>query len=370
MSDQPPNRRPWRIVHSEASCGWGGQEHRVMAELRGFQKRGCPVWVMAETYSQIYQRCAEAGVGVVPVRYKKSRMLLDAVRLASWLKRERIEVLNTHSSRDGWLLGIAGRLARVPLLIRSRHIDVDYPNAWVSRHAFTTFADHVLTTSQKITDHFQQIFHLPDDHITTLPTGIDVRRFHPDGPRADLGVAPGAPVVGMVSVLRSWKGHPIFFEAAKRLHDAGRQIRFVVVGGGAPVERFQALAAEHGAGDLIHFTGHREDVQDVLRALDLLIIPSTRHEGVPQIGLQALASETPVVGSECGGIPEIIREGETGRVVPIGDAAALAARIAEALDQPERTREMAQAGRRWVEGRHSLETMLDHLEALYRRHVH
>jgi glycosyltransferase involved in cell wall biosynthesis len=369
MTDPKPSRRPWRIAHSEASCGWGGQEHRVMAELRGFQQRGCPVWVMAETYSQVYQRAQEFGIGTVPVRFKKSRMLLDAVRLAGWLRRERIDVLNTHSSRDGWLLGLAGRLARVPLLIRSRHIDVDYPNPSISKHAFTTFADHVLTTSQKITGHFQRIFPLTNDRITTLPTGIDVQRFHPQGGKADLSLRPDVPVVGMVSVLRSWKGHPIFFEAARLLHEAGRRAQFVVVGGGAPVERFQALAAQHGAGDLIQFAGHREDIPDVLRSLDLLVIASTRHEGVPQIGLQALACQTPVVGSDCGGIPEIIRDGVTGRIVPAGDAAALARRIGEALDEKERTQTLTLEGRQMVEREHSLETMLDRLDALYHRYL-
>lgn len=369
MTDPISPRRPWRIVHSEASCGWGGQEHRVMAELRGFQQRGCPVWVMAESYSQVFQRAEALGIGAIPVRFKKSRMLVDAIRLAAWLKREKVDVLNTHSSRDGWLLGIAGRLARVPLLIRSRHIDVEYPNAWVSKHAFTTFADHVLTTSQKITDHFQRIFPLTNDRITTLPTGIDVGKFHPEGPRADLKTRPDVPVVGMVSVLRSWKGHPVFFDAARMLHEAGRKIQFVVVGGGAPVERFQAFAAEHGAGDLVQFAGHREDIPEVLRALDLLVIPSTRHEGVPQIGLQALACKTPVVGSDCGGIPEIIRPGETGRIAPAGNAAELARRIAEALDEKDRTRAMADQGRLMVEKEHSLETMLDRLDALYRRYL-
>jgi glycosyltransferase involved in cell wall biosynthesis len=242
------------------------------------------------------------------------------VRLALWLRRERIQIVNTHSSRDGWLLGIAARLARTPLLIRSRHIDVSYPNPAVSKHAYTTFADHVLTTSQKITDHFQRIFHLPDDHITTLPTGIDVRRFHPDGPRAELPVrsGPGAPpVIGMISVLRSWKGHASFFDAVRLLREAGRDFQFVVVGGGAPTENFAAMARKHGVEGEVQFTGHREDVPDILRALDVLCIPSLKHEGVPQIGLQALACGTAVVGSDCGGIPEIIRDGQTGPHLPL-----------------------------------------------------
>jgi glycosyltransferase involved in cell wall biosynthesis len=119
----------------------------------------------------------------------------------------------------------------------------------------------------------------------------------------------------------------------------------------------------------VAFTGHREDVPEVLRALDVLCIPSVRHEGVPQIGLQALACGTAVVGSDCGGIPEIIQEGRTGRIVPVGDSAALAARIAEAVDQAADTRRMIQAGREMVEQHHSLDHMLDRLESLYRRYL-
>lgn len=361
-----------RILHSEASRGWGGQEHRVMAELAGFQRRGCPVWLVAHPQSQILKRAEAAGMGVRACGFDRRLLPFDALRLAFWLRQEKIEIVNTHSSRDGWLLGVAARLARVPLLIRSRHIDVSYPNPGVSKHAFTTFADHVLTTSQKITDHFQRIFHLPVAHITTLPTGIDVTRFHPEGARAELPLrqeSGAPPVVGMVSVLRSWKGHSVFFDAIRKLRESGRDFQFVVVGGGARIEVFAAMARHHGVEGQVHFTDHREDIPEVLRALDVLCIPSLKHEGVPQIGLQALACGTAVVGSDCGGIPEIIQDGKTGRIFPSGDAEALAARIAETLDQREETRRMSREGRSMVEQSHSIEFMLDRLEEIYRTYL-
>lgn len=343
-----------------------------MAELSGFQKRGSAVWLVADPRSQIIRRAGDEGMGVRPCMFDRRLLPLDAVRLALWLRRERIEVVNTHSSRDGWLLGISARLARTPLLIRSRHIDVSYPNPSVSRHAYTTFADHVLTTSQKITTHFQEIFSLENDQITTLPTGIDVNRFQPDGPKAELQGKrnPDAPpVIGMVSVLRSWKGHATFFEAIRKLDEAGRSFQFVVVGGGGSMETYIGMARQHGVEDKVQFVGHREDIPDVLRALDVLCIPSLRHEGVPQIGLQALACETSVVGSDCGGIPEIIQDGVTGRVFPAGDATALAARIAESIDQPDETLRMRKQGRRMIEQGHSLDSMLSRLDTLYRRHL-
>jgi glycosyltransferase involved in cell wall biosynthesis len=365
------NNRPWRIAHTEASLGWGGQEHRIFSELTGFQQRGCAVWLLAPAESQIYRRCQGAGIPVVPIRVAKWRLPANIFNMARWLKQNRIEVLNPHSSRDGWLFGLAGRVAGVPLIIRTRHIDVDYPNPAISRHAFTTLADHVLTTSDKITRHFQRIFQLPAERITTVSTGIDIRRFSPEGEKASLpGVeASGPPVIGMVSVLRSWKGHPTFLQAARCLKESGFAARYVIVGEGPMRKSIEAQIEALGLQGEVTLAGHREDVPAVLRALDLLVIPSTRHEGVPQIGLQALATKTPVIGSDAGGIPEIIRPGETGRIFPAENAQALAAAIREAFDRPEQTGAMTRRGRESVEANHSMETMLDRLDAIYRRYL-
>jgi glycosyltransferase involved in cell wall biosynthesis len=367
-----PFKRSWRIVHAESSCGWGGQEHRVLTELAGFQERGCDVRLLAPVGSEVFPRAQAAGIPCQPLAGERWQFPFAVINAVAWLRRIRPQVVNTHSSRDGWLVGLAARLARVPFLVRTRHIDVDYPNRWVSRQAYTTLADHVLTTSRKITAHFQEIFHLPDRRISTVPTGIDLDVFLPSGPKADRLAgreAAGKRLVGMVSVLRSWKGHATFLQAARRLLDDGLAAHFVIVGEGPIRRELEAQIEEFKLGNHVALAGHREDVPAVLRALDVLAIPSTRHEGVPQIGLQALACRTPVVGSDVGGIPEIIREGETGRVFPANEAAQLASRIQETLRQPEQTRRMAERGRALVEAEYSDGAMLDKLDAIYRRHL-
>lgn len=372
MSDSNPSHQHWRIVHSEASLGWGGQEHRILAELVGFQQRGCPAWLVAHPQSQIIQRAEAAGIMTRPCTFDRRLLPWELLRDALWLRRAQIQIVNTHSSRDGWLLGLASRLAGVPLLLRTRHIDVIDRSPRISRHKYSALADHILTTSQKITDHICGTFHLPENRVTTLPTGIDVNLYHPVGAAADLPLKPelGAPpVIGMVSVLRSWKGHNLFFDAIRRLRESGRDFQYVVVGGGAPVENFVQMAKQYAVEDCVQFAGHREDVAAVLRRLDVLCIPSLKHEGVPQIGLQALACGTAVVGSDCGGIPEIILEGKTGRIFPNGDAVAFANRIAEAVDERERTQQMCRAGRAQVEQQHSLDFMLDRLDEIYVRHL-
>lgn len=362
----------WRILHSEASLGWGGQEHRVMAELTGFQQRGCTVFLLAHRQSKILKRAQEANIPTHSSTFDRRLLPFEVIRLALWLRQKKIQIVNTHSSRDGWAVGLASRLARVPLLLRTRHIDVIDRSPRISKHKFTLLADHALTTSQKITDYICNTYHLPENRVSTLPTGILLSKFDSSGPKADLPVNSGpgsAPVVGMVSVLRGWKGHEVFFGAIRRLRESGRDFQYVVVGGGAPVDNFVAMAQIQGVADCVKFTGHREDVADVLRALDVVCIPSLKHEGVPQIGLQALACGTPVVGSACGGIPEIILDGQTGRIFPIGDADAMAARIAEAIDEPEMTKQMCRGGRMLVETKYSRDIMLDQLDNIYRHHL-
>ncbi len=362
--------RPWRIVHSECSLGWGGQEHRVLAELEGFKRRGCAVWLLAPQEAEVFKRARAAGIPTQPLNVARLLYPLNALKLASWLRRNRVQIVNTHSSRDGWLVGVAARLARLPLVIRTRHIDVDYPNRWLSRHAFTTLADHVLTTSARITAHLQEMFALPDERISTVPTGIDLGCFQPDGPCAELVprlAQKSTPLIGMISVLRSWKGHPVFLNAAKQLVDAGLKAHFVIVGAGPIRQRIEQQIAALGLGEVVTLTGHREDVPEALRALSVLVAPSTAHEGVPQIGLQALACKTPVVGSDVGGIPEIIRHGETGRIFPSGDAGKLAACIRDAMTQTEATAAMTVRGRELVEANHSLDGMVQTLDTLYRR---
>ncbi len=343
-----------------------------MEELLGFRQRGACVWLCAPRKSRIHARALEEGIPAVHLDTRKSRYPLTAWRIARWLRENRVQILNTHSSRDGWVAGFAGRLAGVPLLIRSRHSDVDYACPALSRHAFTTLADHVITTSEPIAARLRSLFHLPEGRISTVTTGIDIERFRPEGPAARLferGDTGALPVVGMVSVLRSWKGHPVFLEAIRLLHDGGFRARYVIAGDGPQRPRIEAAIAALPADVDVCLTGHREDVPEILRALDLLLIPSTAHEGVPQIGLQALACATPVVGCAVGGIPQIIRDGETGRLVAPGDPAALAQSIRAALGEKEKTAAMAARGRAEALRAHSLDHMLDELAAIYRRHL-
>lgn len=362
--------KPWRIVHSEASLGWGGQERRVMAELLGFRARGHAVGVLVPVGARLFVEAAKHALVSGTMSENRWAFPFAAVRTARWLRAFRADVVNTHSSRDGWIVGLAARLARVPLVIRSRHFDVPVPNPWLSRHVYATLADHLITTSPKVAADFRALFKLSAERVTAIPTGVDLAKFSPVGPKVAFEFPPEAagPLIGIIGVIRHAKGHAVLFEALRRLVDGGLPVRCVVVGDSPNRAGLEQRVGELGLSKRVLFAGQREDVPAILRALDVLAIPSL-HEAIPQVGLQALATRTPVVASEVGGIPSIIRPGETGRLCVPDDAASLAAALREALTEPAATQAMTARGRALVEREHTVEVMLDRLEEIYRRHL-
>ena len=349
--------------------GWGGQEVRVLAELEWMRGQGHWVALAAHPESAIAQRARAAGILLYPLRTHKALLPLEAARLAVWLARNRVELVNTHSSNDGWLAGLAARLAVRPILIRSRHIEVDYPNRFWSGVAFRVLPHRVITTSQRIADRLAAELGIAPARVTCIATGVDLARFDSgvEGTlHRELGVDPETALVGMISVLRSWKGHATFLEAAARLlGDGKRRVRFVIAGDGPGREDLAAKIGQEPWRDHVTLLGHRTDVPNVLASLDVLVLPSYAHEGIPQIILQAQAMSCAVVATAIGGIPEVVEDGVTGLLVAPRDGGALAEKIGALLDDPGLSARMGEAGRVRVVKEYSLKAMGERLLELY-----
>jgi glycosyltransferase involved in cell wall biosynthesis len=362
------NMRSWRILHSESSLGWGGQEVRVLAELEWMRAQGHWVALAAPPASQIAKRARDAGITFYPLRTHKALLLFEVVRLAGWLIKNRVEIVNTHSSNDGWLAGLAARMAGC-ILIRSRHIEVDYPNRFWSGVAFGFLPHHVITTSQKIADRLVAELGLSPERVSCIATGVDLARFNPEVPgklREELGLAPEVALVGMISVLRSWKGHATFLDAAARLlADGKRRIHFIIAGDGPAREEWTQFIKQEPWKGYVTLLGHRADVPNVLASLDVLVLPSYAHEGIPQIILQAQTMARPVVATTIGGIPEVVENGVTGLLVAPRDSEALAEKIGAILDDAGLATRLGQAARVHIERGFSLDAMGERLLKLY-----
>ncbi len=358
------------ILHSESSLGWGGQEIRILAELTGLAQRGWRTGLLARSGSQIMERARAAGVPAWEVQFRHALDLPSAMQAARFLRAVAADVLVTHSSKDSWVGAWAGRLAGVPL-VRMRHLAIPVRRNPVSRLVYTRLCRRIVTTGEGGRQLLIREIGVRPDRIVAVPTGVDLERFDPrrvegGGLRRALGIPAGTPVVGMVAVLRSKKGHRYFVEAAREVVQVLPRARFLIVGDGPMRAAVEAWIAEADLSGSVRLLGHREDMPEVMAAMDVVVLPSRRGEGVPQALTQALAMERPVVTTQVPGVLEVVEDGVTGLAVPPEDGSALAKAVLRLLERPEEAKAMGRAGRRRVAAGFSLERMLDRVEAVYR----
>jgi glycosyltransferase involved in cell wall biosynthesis len=158
----------------------------------------------------------------------------------------------------------------------------------------------------------------------------------------------------------------VFLEAARDVLAREPRARFLIVGDGVGFDEVSRRVRDMGLEASVRLTGFRRDIPEVMAALDVLVLPSIRSEAIPQVIPQALAVGTPVVASTVGGSPELIRDGENGRLVPPGDASALAGAILALLADPDRARAMALAGQAVIRERYSIDATMTRTTAVYR----
>lgn len=360
----------YSILHTEASLGWGGQEIRILEEAKGFKRRGHRVIIACQPESRLSKKAEETGIEVIRISMSRISCLSAFLKLRRIIEDFSIDILNTHSSRDSWLASIAGRISRRrPVIIRTRHLSTPISRGVLSRFLYERLPHRVITTGEEIRRQIVKDNGFDGSRIISIPTGVDINLFDPekaDGVlRKELGIDKDTPVVGMVAVIRSWKGHEYFIDAAEKILALFPEVKFIIVGDGPRKDIVKEYINRKGLQGSVIMTGHREDIPQAMASIDLLVLPSYANEGLPQAIAQAMSMEKAVVASKAGSIPEIVIDGKTGYLVRPRDPDALSERIVSLLKDKELRKEMGKAGRKLVASHLSLEAMLDRIENLY-----
>ena len=364
-----------RILHTESSLGWGGQEIRILTEAAGMRRRGHDVLLAAPRRAEIFAEAERFCVPVIalPIARKTPAGL---VALRGVLANERVDVVNTHSSTDSWLAALACRAfwlgkRHPPALVRTRHISARVPTGAATRWLYARATAEVVTTGEAIRQQVINAAGVSPARVTSIPTGIDLKHFAPgdklDARRA-LQFAPDVPLVGIVATLRSWKGHRFLLEAMTLL--VHRDAQLAIVGDGPQKDALAAQVRELNLGARVRLAGNQRDVAPWLRAFDVFALPSYANEGVPQALLQAMAVGVPCVTTAAGAIGEIAINDATAIVVARQNAVALAAGIDRLLGDPGLGARLAWSARERTQEKFGIGAMLDAMEAVFRRAAH
>jgi glycosyltransferase involved in cell wall biosynthesis len=357
---------PLRIVHTESSLGWGGQEIRILSEAQGMIRRGHDVKLLCPPQARIRDEAANWGVPAIPLPIDRKRPVgLGA--LHHWFSSNTSDIINTHSSTDSWLSALVlVAIGRPTRMVRTRHISAPVPRGPLSRWLYMRAAAYVVTTGEALKRQMVERNGFRPNRIESVPTGMDAGRFRPGerkASRAKFGLPQDKTLVGIIATLRSWKGHAFLIEAMTRLPE---HIELVIVGDGPQRQALEQKIARLGLQGRVHMQGQQADVLPWLRALDIFALPSYANEGVPQALLQAMLVELPCVTTPVGGIPEIAEHERTALLVAPRDPGALAAAIERLSNNEGLRRELGEAARKHCVEGYSYERMLDRMEVIYR----
>jgi len=331
--------------------------------------RGHKMVIACQPGSRILQEAEAVGLPTNPMRIRKGLDVAGVAHCLRAIRAHRIDLVHTHSSPDAWSCGVAARLAGVRV-VRSRHLSTPVKQTWSTRIVYGKLADRVITSGQAIRDHLIDIDALQAERIISIPAGIDVQRFAPvvdaRAARRELGYTDIDYVVGIVAVLRSWKGHAHLIDAVHRLCTEGVPARLLIVGAGPQEDTLKRHIKELAMDNRVLMAGYRSDVPRLISAMDLAVLPSTQNEATSQALPQALAMKVPVIATAVGGLPEVVIAQQTGLLIPPADTEALYQAIRWAHFHRAEMTEMAEHGHAHVHANFTFEKMVDQTEAVYR----
>jgi glycosyltransferase involved in cell wall biosynthesis len=292
-------------------------------------------------------RAVEAKVGVEPVRMRGEWDLAAVARLRRLMGSYRPDVIHAHTAHAHTLVGLARGCRLRPAVVVSRRVDFHLHGGPAGRWKYKRLADCIVPVS----DGVRRVLvsdGLDPRTLRIVHSGVDVEKFGdnvaPTALRRELGLDPHAPLIGNIAALVPHKDHATLLRAARLVADVVPRVHWVIAGIGPLEAELRELAAELGLAGSVTFLGFRHDVANVLAALDVFAL-SSAEEGLCTSLLDAMLLERAVVATRVGGVPEVVVDGVTGRLVPARDPAPLAAAILALLAAPENAARMGRAGR-------------------------
>ena len=354
-----------RILHVEGGRHLYGGAYQVLHLLKGLSARG------VESHLACPRGCALAEVAAPFAEVHALSMhgdldVLMAVRLTRLIRRVRPDLVHLHSRIGADVMGgIAARVTRVPV-IHTRRVDNPEPR-WLVAVKYRLF-DRVIAISEGIAG-VLAAEGLPAAKLRVVHSAVDWEHYGRPCERTRiahrLGVEEDARLIGVIAQLIPRKGHSVLLDALPPLLGRHPHLQVVFFGQGPLAETLEAQIAQTGLAGVVRLAGFRDDLAEILPCLDLVVHPALM-EGLGVSLLQASSAGVPIVASRAGGIPEAVRDGVNGLLIPPGDAAAVGAAIDGVLSDPVLAARLGEGGRRLVRELFSVDAMVTGNLEIYR----
>ena len=352
-----------KILHVETGRHLYGGAQQVIYLTKALLARGISNILVCLPNSGIDSAARDAGLTVRNLKCVSDYDLAFAFRLRQLVLSEKPDIIHCHSRRGGdFLGGLAATGTSIPAVISRRVDNTESPR--IARLRYKPFCK-VIAISDTIANVLRESG-LAEERLTIIRSAVDTERFTapPDREafRAEFDLSNTDIVLATIAQLIPRKGHRYLLEAVAQLKISYPHLKVIIFGQGPLETELRQRTAKLGLDGTVQFSGYRQDLDDYLTCLDLLVHPAL-NEGLGVAVLKASAAGVPVVGFAAGGLSEAVADGETGLLVPPKDVEALRAAIAKLIEDPALRRELGDTGRLRMQHDFSIKAMVgDHVQ--------
>ncbi len=346
-----------KVLEMESSRGWGGQEKRTVRLVNNLDKNEFEVFWAVEKNSILYEKKDEINATFFTYKLNKIYNIFTIFKLIKLVNSKKINIISTHSGKDSWIGNIVGLFTKAKV-VRVRHLILPIKGPYSYN-----LADRVVTVSNQVKEYLISQG-VKKEKLLNIYTGIDTNKFNSNieyDLRKEFGFSSDVVLVGIVAVLRAAKQHIKLIETFSKInHD---NVKLLIIGEGPMKEEIETCISNNNLKEKVFMLGHREDVHLLLPNLDIFCL-SSRHEALGTSLLEAQSCGVPVLGSNVGGIPEALSDGQTGYL--FDDFDDLEKKFNELLENREKLQEFKNNSRKFILEKFSVEKMMEDTKKLYR----
>ncbi len=348
----------------------GGAGRWLLNYLKHHNRERFDVWVVLPDDSALYSAVTALDVAVIPLKDMEDKSFDKKAQkpLYELFKEEKPDIVHTHASLTARM---AAKQAKVPKIINTKHCMEGAPGSLpkkIARRALNKWYSDIIIAVSKAVKHSMIAGGTDPKQIVTIYNGIDAIEPISLVERKEIllsyGGDPLKKAVGIVARLEEVKDHKTFLLAAQEILKHREDMTFYIIGDGSLKAALEEEARTLGIYDHVIFTGFIKDVEKIEAALDLNVITS-KHEALCLSVIESMSVGIPAVGTDSGGVNEVIRHGENGYLIPVGDWEALAERITEVFSDEERYQKLANHAKTWVRENFTARKMTSRIERLY-----
>jgi len=363
-----------KVLHLVYSLYRGGAERLIETQILGGDRTRYELLVCALTSGgDLIDRMAAAGARVLLIGKRRRGDVTAVTKLANLIQAERIDLLHLHNAPGAFWGTLAQIVSRTGApIVRTEHnpyLPDALPRIYGSLYRrFIKRARRIICVSEEVRRSYVERFPEYAERYTTILNGIRVEDFEHLPPRAecrsDFKLTPEVKLIGTVGRMSPVKNHRLLIETLFKLRAKGTDVHLAIIGEGELRQHLAMYAADLGVSEYVSLVKETRNIGEFYGALDVFCL-SSDSEGIPLTMLEAMAAGVPVVSTGVGGIPEVVKDGVNGYLVPKGSAELLAQRIGDTLADPAKAAELARNGRETVRTKFTAERMIREIEQLY-----